>query len=565
MVYSRCVLVLLVSCSCGSGLWSQGSGGVWTEAGRFLGGEGDQVGRAVGAVADLDGDGLPELLGGAPGGGWGASWNGPGEVQVRSGADGRLLHRFVGESNGDFFGAAVAGLGDVDGDGVPEIAAGAPLFDPGSRSRAGAVYLYSGADGRLLRRIVGHRKDADFGRAIADGGDLDGDARSDLVLGCPGYSLQDTGHVRAVSGVSGALLWEVTGTLAEERLGTSLASIQDLDGDGRGELLVGAPDAHTFGPGAGSVRVYSGGTGGLLRQIDGDVAYGAFGYSLCRLDDLDGDGIDEVAVGQPTARNGLMSVSGRVQVVSLATGLALYSIDGQQAQERFGHSLCAVGDLDVDGRADLVIGAPYRSVFAGVDGAVQLHSGADGAWLHSFTTLGPEAQLGVSLASPGDLDGDRRAEILIGAPRQGAGHDAGVASLRAFDPYLRAAPTEISAAHGAVLSLHLALPAHTGSWTYRVLLSRRLGETAVGSTLVPLQMDGLFLRTLGGDYRMLPHHRSMTGRLNPAGAAAAYAAFPANALTHLIGQSLHTAAIAGHSTVAAAQISTASATVSITP
>jgi hypothetical protein len=133
----------------------------------------------VSAVGDVDADGTVDVYASD----WSAGTNGPGSgrVYVHSGADGRLLYDLAGEAAGDGFGIGVADAGDVDGDGHDDLVIGAWQYG-GAAPSGGKVYLYSGRDGSLVRTITGKVMGETFGFDTTGMGDVDGDGVPDLLL-----------------------------------------------------------------------------------------------------------------------------------------------------------------------------------------------------------------------------------------------------------------------------------------------------------------------------------------------------------------------------------------------
>jgi hypothetical protein len=168
------------------------------------------------------------------------------------------------------FGWSVAALRDVDGDGVVEVLVGAPA--------QGHAYLYSGRTGNLLRDLsltqsalpanVGH------GHAVADAGDVDADGTTDLLIGAPNATgVRNAGTVEVYSGRTGMKLLAVEGPIRGAFFGISVAGMGDVNGDGRSDLLVGA------GHGLGRVYLLSGAEGTVLRTLAATDSLG-FGASV---------------------------------------------------------------------------------------------------------------------------------------------------------------------------------------------------------------------------------------------------------------------------------------------
>src|SRR5262249_55536720 len=147
--------------------------------------QGDALGWSVGAIGDVDGDRIPDLLAGAV-----DSQSGAGSVVVASGKDGSTLRTQVGANPGDQLGAAVAGMGDMNHDGVDDYVVGAS-HALGPSGALGAALVYSGATGVLLWEVDGDsnfsHQNAALGYAVASG-DFNGDGIADFVAGDPEYS-----------------------------------------------------------------------------------------------------------------------------------------------------------------------------------------------------------------------------------------------------------------------------------------------------------------------------------------------------------------------------------------
>jgi len=309
----------------------------------------EHFGSAVAPLGGGEGDGAPAFSVGAPG--CASAGCPPSYVRVVSGADGSTLVTVNGADPLERFGASLARLGDVSGDGVPDFVAGAPDAAGGGR-----VAVHSGADGSLLLEIAGASPGDEFGHAVARLGDLDGDGIPEIAVGAPGFDAPgkpDAGRATIHSGSSGATIREITGKHAGDRLGSSLANAGKVNADALDDLLVGIPFADVGNlADAGEAVVFSGKNGASLRLLEGSVAGGLFGSSVAGLGDVNGDGRGEVAVGAPGAAPG-----GRVLVFSAANGVLLLTHDGLPG-DLAGTSVASAGDVDGDGILDLVLGAP---------------------------------------------------------------------------------------------------------------------------------------------------------------------------------------------------------------
>jgi hypothetical protein len=215
------------------------------------GAAGDRFGIAVAGLGDINGDGRSDYAVGAD-----QEGQGPGVVKIFSGANGALLRTHTGPRASMLYGAGLARAGDVNLDGVPDLAIGAPHADNGPSSSAGKVELRSGADGGLLWQAFGQAAGAELGRALSGGADVSGDGRPDVLAGAPLQA--GTGVAVVLSGLNGAQLDAFLGQAGGDRQGQAVAWLGDLDGDGRSDPAVGAPREDQTGTDSGAARVYSG-------------------------------------------------------------------------------------------------------------------------------------------------------------------------------------------------------------------------------------------------------------------------------------------------------------------
>jgi hypothetical protein len=349
-----------------------------------------------------------------------------------------LLHELVSPNAvyEGWFGATVAGVDDVDGDGVPDVLVGAYGEHGGGQEHGGRAYVLSGATGAVLHTLVSPDPEeyGVFGSAVAGIDDVDGDGRADLVVGADGESpdlgLEDAGAryaglVYVFSGASGGLLRTLESPNAERYgvFGFSVSRVPDVDGDGKADLLVGAPGETDGAVGAGRAYLFSGVTGALLRTLESPnpELEGAFAISAAGVEDADGDGRGDLLVGA-WYENGGLPDAGRAYVFSGASGALLYELRSPNKQFRghFGWSASGVADVDGDGRGDLLVGAPYESTDAipdHEDGRAYLFSGATGALLLTLTPPNPAPgdTFGYAVSGVPDVDGDGRTDLVVSA------------------------------------------------------------------------------------------------------------------------------------------------------
>ena len=415
---------------------SEGNGGLATALDDV-----DDFGAATAAVGDLDRDGVVDLAVGAPGDDDGGTDRGAVHVLLLN-ADGTVTaEQKISDStggltaalaDGDAFGTDVARVGDLDGDGVDDLAVGAPGDDGAGTDRGAVHVLLLNADGTVKAEqkigdstggLTAALADGDaFGYGLGGVGDIDGDGVPDLVIGARGDDtaggnsgsvyvlfLNGDGSVKAeqeirpgVGGMAGALA-------ANERFGTSVAGLGDIDADGVPDIAVGVPERNSGGDRRGAVIVFlltsagtvkaeqeiSHGVGGLSSALL-DTTF--FGYGAAGVGDLDADGVPDLAVGgrrDDTAGNDMGSVfaillntDGTVKTDRRITENTAGFPDVLSNDDEFGASVTGLGDLDGDGAINLAIGA-WDDNSGGLDqGAVHI--------IDFFTVCG---------AADSDLDG----------------------------------------------------------------------------------------------------------------------------------------------------------------
>lgn len=297
--------------------------------------------RAAAALGDVDGDLCDDLVIGMPV----LSLRGDpvAAIEAWSGRTGQRIWR--AEHPASSFGAALAAVGDLDGDGVRDLLAGVP---PMTLREPGTAQVLSGRTGAVLHTLSGERTGVWFGAAVADPGDVTGDGTGDLLVG--GNYGGAPGHVVVFDGRSGALVTTFGDDDPDHRFGHTLLGVGDLDGDGRADLAIAAPGQPTSKSLPGRVLVFSSRTSKLLYELRGDRPRDLFGYELCYLPDW--RRANEPAIAVAAARGGPIG-NGYVRVFALPDAAPLQTMAGHHGQHRFGVSLVDLGDRDGDGRREL--------------------------------------------------------------------------------------------------------------------------------------------------------------------------------------------------------------------
>lgn len=410
---------------------------------------GAELGASVTCAGDLDGDGLDDIAAGSPM----FSGNEPrtGRVQLFFGRENKRLFedwKRTGFSGGDHLGTAVAGVGDVNGDGRDDLVVGADNLLTGG-VRRGGIFLIAGRADRMLDFSWTYAPDeggSGFGAILAGMGDVDGDGYNDVVVGAPDFAV-DGSVVGAAyvffggpDGLGDAPGITLTGTAADAGFGTVLA-MADVDGDGLSDVLAGAPLEHDASSGdLGRVYVYR--SLGAERALSGALVMqngnDRFGTSVANLGDVDLDGSEDVAVGTVQA---FTTQPRQVAYVYLGSSSGLSTAPVQSlslpATSRPTRSMGVVagaGDVNGDGFVDLAIGNPTLStsvegeawVFHGVPGRRPFLSYAARSW--SAPARAKSTAFGWRADNAGDVDGDGWPDLLITAPLDDeGGEDAGAA------------------------------------------------------------------------------------------------------------------------------------------
>lgn len=359
-------------------------------------------------VGDIDGDGIDEIIVSSPTATVITGKNSvnpeerisSGKVTVMKGKDKRVLFEWGGQDNYVHFGYAVA-LGDVNGDGIPEVMISSPYEGNEESIECGAVRVFSGVTGKLLTTIFGSQSYQRLGYTLA-AGDINRDGFDDIIISSSLFDEEgkrDTGKVEVYSGKDASLLHSFS-ISEKEQFGYSLA-VADINNDGHQDIIIGAPEASTEEKiRCGKVYVYSGINRELLFHLEGTKSRDRLGTSLGAAD-VNGDQRAEIIIGSGlTSSNGFIQ-NGNILAFS-GQGELLFGVSGDYHQLSLGKKILLY-DLDGDGVKEIIGGTSgsYVIILDGTTGkAIKKIYGEDNVFFSA------------SIAA-GDINGDKQAELLI--------------------------------------------------------------------------------------------------------------------------------------------------------
>jgi FG-GAP repeat len=376
----------------------------------------DGFGRSLAELGDINGDGLTDFVVGALCTDKFGNVN-SGSVTAFSGLDGSQLWMINGDSPDERMGHVIKRLDDIDGDGHMDLVVGA-FRDRLNGMRSGSVHVLSGLDGHRIYTIASPEIGAEYGISVDAVGDLDGDGVNDWAAGAwlSNWAGTNSGAVFFHSGSDGALLNAAFGTPGSH-YGFSVAGLGDLDGDGLPECAVGAPNAMTGNLETGQVEILAGSDQSPMLILSEGLK-SSFGFAVSSAGDVNGDQVPDFLVGAPESDE-LAARGGAAYVYSGRTGDLMLKFYGPDQGEGLGWLVQEAGDINGDSKGDFLIGSPRHPMKGRETGMLRLHSGRDGSILRSWVGASEIDKLGAAAVRISDLNGDRLDDWLIGIPQAG--------------------------------------------------------------------------------------------------------------------------------------------------
>ena len=367
--------------------------------------------------------------------------------------------KHTGEAAYDYSGYMVAGVGDINGDGLDDVMSGAWLEDSGGNA-AGSAYLVFGssatssslasADGKFSGEVAQDRA----GSALGPAGDVNADGYDDLLVGAYGQDLGSNstsnagaaylllGPVSGSKSLSDVADVKLEGETEDDQFGLSVNTSGDLDGDGYDDFIVGAPYycASSTGNGPGRAYVFYGDVSfaSTIAAVDADAIIEGesnadlAGGRVSTAGDWDGDGFDDLLIGAEGDDDGGSNSGAAYVVLGPASGsISLSSADvkmvGENSNDKAGFSLDDAGDMNGDGYSDVIIGAYQDDTVASNAGIAHIVFGGGSTSTIDLSVsdvkLYGESKndtAGYTVAGIGDIEGDGDPEVMVGAPNPGS-------------------------------------------------------------------------------------------------------------------------------------------------
>ncbi|WP_448267006.1 beta strand repeat-containing protein [Nostoc sp. DSM 114159] len=383
----------------------------------------------------------------------------------------------------DRSGFSVSNAGDINGDGIDDLIIGAPFANPNGEDSGQSYVVFgskggfdaqlnlstlNGTNGFAINGINGINKSDFFsigdlsGYSVSSAGDINGDGIDDLIIGARA-AIEQLGQSYVVFGskenfnasfdlstLNGTNGFVINSFSLGGNLGRSVSSAGDINGDGIDDVIIGAPFASPYFGESGESYVVFGSKGGFDAQFDVSTLNGTngfaintgtegdnyFGYSVSSAGDINGDGLDDLIIGTLVTTHTYVVFGSKGSFdaqlnLSTLNGTNGFVINGVNKDDRSGFSVSSAGDVNGDGIDDLIIGAPFANpsnnysyhsgqsyvVFGSKSGFnAQLNlSNLNGTNGFVINSINADDSLGYSVSSAGDINSDGFDDLIIGA------------------------------------------------------------------------------------------------------------------------------------------------------
>lgn len=363
------------------------------------------MGSSVASAGDVNGDGYCDVIAGANGYTNSEAAEGAAFLYHGSAIGINAVAASLVESNqaAAQMGISVASAGDVNADGYSDVIVGAYLYDSGQNNE-GVAFVYhgsaSGINTTAAANLESNLVNAQLGISVASAGDINGDGYSDVIAGADGYTNGETTegaffvyHGSAI-GINGTAAAIVESNQTSARLGFSVASAGDVNGDGYSDVIAGAYNYNNGQASEGAAFIYQGTATGISTAatalLECNQIGANLGISVASAGDVNGDGYSDVIVGAYLYDNGQNNEGAAFVYHGSATGIsttAAMIVESNQISARMGYSVAGAGDINGDGYSDVIVGAPYYDNGHNDEGAAFVYHGNAGGGLQNNLRL----------------------------------------------------------------------------------------------------------------------------------------------------------------------------------
>jgi hypothetical protein len=397
-----------------------------------------QFGWSVASAGDVNGDGFADVIVGAPN-----YNNGTGEVGrayvfhgSATGISRAANWTAEGSQENSDFGWSVATAGDVNGDGYDEVIVGEIYFgEEVGEEDVGRADLYYGSATGLSNvsgwSVVGDRRYGLVGSGVGTAGDVNGDGYDDVIVGAASYSDRERYegaafvYLGSATGLGTVAAWRADGPRRYASFGWAVGTAGDVNGDGYDDVIVGAGSYTNGQDYEGSAYVFHGSADGLSTSAnwsaEGNRSGAYFGSSVGTAGDVNGDGYADVTAGAAGA--GIVRAYAYYGSAAGLSPVADWIHKSDQPTSGFGFSVRTAGDVNEDGYDELIVGGPYYADGEDQEGGVWVFDGSASGLSTDFTGAAESNQasawFGWSASTAGDINGDGRDDVIIGAMQYG--------------------------------------------------------------------------------------------------------------------------------------------------